>query len=195
MSDNNSNRQNQNKEQKKFFTTYMNKRIAASAVLVGVGLILSYINPFAYFEIAGSKINPFAHMINGIAGVLVGLSLACTTALALATLRFVLRIGSPLAFPGGISGAVITGTISYILRKKFPKYTDYASFFDPIGTVFIGGTIADFILPIKEVPSFEGILFWWGLFAASSILGCILGFVSLKVLKDAGITWEEFFLK
>jgi energy coupling factor transporter S component ThiW len=172
--------------------TKITKRIAATAVLVGVGLVLSYLNPFAYFEIQGSKINPFAHMINGLAGVLVGLTFAVTAATILAILRYSLAIGTILAFPGGISGAIITGTASYFLRKKFPKYADYASFLEPIGTVFIGGTLADFFLPVAGVPSFEGILFWWVLFAGSSIFGCILGFVSLKVLRDQNITWETF---
>lgn len=189
----NSNQSPDEPKDKKLFKTNKNKRIATSAVFVGVGLILSYLNVFAYFTIAGSKINPYAHMINGMMGVLVGLSLACTTALAIAVLRFSLGIGSILAFPGGISGALITGTVSYILRKKKPKYVDYASLTDPIGTIFIGGTISDFLLPLYGVPTFEGILFWWGLFALSCIPGTILGFLMLKVLKKAGITWKDFF--
>ncbi len=189
----NSNQSSDESKDTKLFKTNKNKRIATSAVFVGVGLILSYLNVFAYFEIFGSKINPYAHMINGMMGVLVGLSLACTTALAIAVLRFSLGIGSILAFPGGVSGAVITGTVAYVLRKKKPKYVDYASLMDPIGTVFIGGTISDFLLPIYGVPTFQGILFWWGLFSLSCIPGAILGFLMLKVLKKAGITWKDFF--
>ncbi len=169
------------------------KRIAVAAVFVGVGLVLSYINVFAYFTIAGSKINPYAHLINGMMGVLIGLSLACMTALSIAILRYVLQIGSILAFPGGISGAVVTGTVSYILRKKASKYVDLAALTDPIGTVFIGGTLADFFLPLTGVPSFEGIIFWWGLFSLSCVPGSIAGYLILKVLRKAGIRWEDFY--
>jgi len=193
MEINNSKQSSQELTGEKLLRSSRNKRIATSAIFVGVGLILSYINVFAYFEIVGSKINPYAHLINGMMGVLVGLSLACTTALAIAILRFTLGIGSILAFPGGISGAVIAGTIGYVLRKKKPEYVDYAALTDPLGTVFIGGTLADFFLPLQGVPTIEGIVFWWGLFALSCIPGSILGFVILKILKKARITWEDFF--
>ena len=169
------------------------KRIAVAAVFVGVGLVLSYINVFAYFTIAGSKINPYAHLINGMMGVLVGLSLACMTALSIAIMRFLFQIGSILAFPGGISGAVVTGTVSYILRKKAPRYMDLAALTDPLGTVFIGGTLADFFLPVAGVPTFEGVLFWWGLFALSCVPGSIAAYLILKVLRKAGIKWEDFY--
>lgn len=173
--------------------TKLTKRISVAAVFVGVGLVLSYINVFAYFTIAGSKINPYAHLVNGMMGVLVGLGLACVTATAIAILRYTLSIGSILAFPGGISGAVVTGTVSYILRKKAPKYTEFAALFDPIGTIFIGGTIADFLLPLAGVPTLEGMFFWWGLFALSCLPGSIAGFGILLILKKAGISWEDLF--
>ncbi|MBA7505326.1 hypothetical protein ES706_03993 [subsurface metagenome] len=58
-------------------------------------------------------------MINGMMGVLVGLSLACTTALAIAVLRFSLGIGSILAFPGGYLWSTYNwNSFLYITQKK-----------------------------------------------------------------------------
>ena len=178
------------KESTNAFQNIPTKKIAATAIFIPVGLILSYLNPFAYFLIFGTKINPFAHIMNAITGVLIGLLFSCITALGIAILRFSLSIGSIHAFHGGISGALVVGTVAYILQKKKPKYIALAALTEPIGTVFIGGTIAYIIAPIGNV--IEGLSLYWGLFALSCIPGCIIGFVILGILQAAGITWEDF---
>lgn len=183
-------RQIENKsEEKIIFRNTLTKKVATAGIFMAVGLVLSFINPFAYFTIFGTKINPFVHFINAITGVLIGLSFSCVVALGIAILRFAFGIGTIHAFHGGISGAVVVGLAAHILRKKFPKYVEFAALTEPIGTVFIGGTIAYLILPIGGI---EGLFIYWGLFAASCIPGCILGFLILKVLRRAGITWEDY---
>jgi energy coupling factor transporter S component ThiW len=165
----------------------LTKRVAATAIFIAIGVILALFNPFAFIEILGGpKIFPMAHFINGMTGVLIGISFACTTSLGIAIFRYPLGIGSIHAFHGGISGALIVGIAAYILRKKKPEYIEYAALLDPIGTVFIAATIANTIMPIN-------LFYWWGLFAASSIPGCILGFLMLKLLKRQGISWKDFF--
>ena len=182
-----------NIQEKKIFKSSITKRVAISAVFIAVGLILSYLNPFAYFLIFGTKINPFAHIINAITGVLIGLTFSVITALGIAVLRFSFGIGTIHAFHGGISGAILVGGISYFLRKRYPKYIEFSALTESIGTVFIGGSIAQIILPIGELFALEGFLTYWILFALSSIPGSIIGFLILLVLKKAGITWDDFF--
>lgn len=173
-------------------STFLTKRIATAAIFIAVGVVLSYLNPFAYITLFGTKINPFAHFINAITGVLIGLVFASLTATGIALVRFSLGIGTIHAFHGGITGAIVVGISSFVLRKKAPKYVELAALTEPLGTIFIGGTIAQLIAPLGGI---EGIFTYWGLFAASCIPGCILGFVMLKILKKAGITWEDFFSK
>lgn len=168
----------------------LTKRVAVTGILIPVGLVLSYINPFAYFTIFYTKINPFAHLINAISGVLIGLSFSIITALGIASLRFSLGIGSIHAFHGGISGAIIVGLVAYILRKKMDNYVEFASFFESIGTVFIGGTIA-FIIELGT--SWSLLFIYWSLFAASCVPGSILGFLTIKILEKADISWRDFF--
>lgn len=181
---------NNESSERTFSQTYITKRVATSAIMVGVGLVLSYLNPFAYFTIFGAKINPFAHIINAIMGVLVGTTFALFTATAIAALRFSLAIGSIHAFHGGMTGAIVVGIFAYLLWKKTPKYVKLAALSEPIGTVFIGGTIAQLIAPIGGI---EGLFTWWGLFAASCIPGSIIGFIILLALKKANINREDFF--
>ncbi len=227
-------------------------KIAMTSILIAVNVVLSYVNPFAYFYIFGTKINPFVHLINAIAGVLLGLKFASLTALGTAIIRFSFGLGTIHAFHGGISGAIIVGLVALFLREKKPKYTVLAALFEPIGTVFIGGTIGFYIVSIGAPPEpplfitslslffmsiiiayiirkkrpqnktvaalldpigfiiivlFIGLLiasigtpfepallftFWW-LFFLSSIVGSILGFLLLIIIKKAGYTWEDFF--
>ncbi len=174
-------------EKKTLIQSNLTKRVATSAIFIAVGIVLAMFNPFAFVEILGGpKVFPMAHFINGITGVLIGISFACVTSLGIAIFRYPVGIGSIHAFHGGISGAFVVGLVSYILRKKKPNYVEYAALADPIGTVFIAATIANIITPVH-------LLYWWGLFAASSIPGCILGFLMLKILKRQGISYKDFF--
>lgn len=169
----------------------LTKKISLTAIFIALGVVLSYFNPFAYFEIYGTKINPFAHIINALTGVLIGTIFSCFTALGIAMLRFTLGIGTIHAFHGGISGAIIVGIIANLLKKTKSKYTIISALFEPVGTVFIGGTIGFLIAPIGS--SIEGLFIYWGLFAISSIIGSIIGFLILIYLKTIGISWEDFF--
>ncbi|MFX1375388.1 MAG: energy coupling factor transporter S component ThiW [Promethearchaeota archaeon] len=171
----------------------LTKRVAAAGIFIAVGLILSYLNPFAYIEIASAKINPFAHLINAITGVLIGLVFSVITGLGIAILRFSLQIGTIHAFHGGMSGALVVGSMAYLLRRKFPKFVELAALFEPLGTIFIGGTIGQLILPVADVSVMEGFLIYWGLFAVSCIPGSLMGYVILSVLEKSGITWKDFF--
>ena len=179
-------------EKKSLIQSNLTKRVATSAIFIAVGIVLSLFNPFAFVELLGGpKIFPMAHFINGITGVLIGVSFACVTSLGIAIFRYPVGVGSIHAFHGGISGAFVVGLTSYILRKKKSNYVEYAALTDPIGTVFIAGTIANFITP---VPFFIwGGFWWWGIFAAASIPGSILGFLMLKLLKRQGISYKDFF--
>ncbi len=180
-------------EEKRFFNTSINRKVAASGIFIAVGLVLSYLNPFGYFYIFGIKINPFAHFINAITGVLVGLTFSCIVALGIAILRFSIGIGTIHAFHGGITGAFIVGIFSSLLRKKYPKYVELAAFTEPLGTIFLGGTIGHLIAPIGSIFAIESLFTYWSLFALSCIPGSIMGFIILIVLKQAKITWEDFF--
>lgn len=187
MNEENSKNKEETYEKKLMIQSNLTKRVATSAIFIAVGIVLAMFNPFAFVEILGGpKIFPMAHFINGITGVLIGTSFACVTSLGIAIFRYPLGIGSIHAFHGGISGAFVVGLTAYILRKKKPDYVEYAALTDPIGTVFIAATIANLISPVH-------LFYWWGLFAASSIPGCILGFLVLKILKRQGISYEDFF--
>lgn len=172
----------------------LSKKVASAAIFITIGVILSYLNPFGYFYIFGTKINPFAHLTNAITGVLLGLPFSLITATGIAIIRFSIGIGSIHAFHGGLGGALVVGTIAYILKLKAPKYVRLAALTEPIGTVFIGGTIGYFLVPVSG-DLLAGLLFYWGLFAASSIPGCILGYLMLYLINKSGLSWKDYYQK
>ncbi|MHA1339702.1 MAG: energy coupling factor transporter S component ThiW [Promethearchaeota archaeon] len=161
-------------------------KVALTATFTAVGVLLSYINPFAYITIFGSKPNPFAHLINALTGVIMGPFYSILIATLIAIIRYSVGIGSILAFPGGISGAVVVGFVAWILSKKSPKYAVYASLTEPIGTVFIGGTISNYLIPLGEFYA------WWGIFAVSTILGTIIAFILLiTIFKNQILIFQK----
>ena len=175
-------------EKKSLIQSNLTKRVATSAIFIAVGIVLAMFNPFAFVEILGGpKVFPMAHFINGITDFR-GLTISCQIfSMAIAIFRYPVGIGSIHAFHGGISGALVVGLTSYIIRKKKPNYIEYAALTEPIGTVFIGATIASIVTPGAHF------LWWWVVFASASIPGSILGFLMLKLLKRQGVSYKDFF--
>ena len=168
-------------------------KIVLTAIFIAVGVVLSSLNPFGFVELFGTKINPFAHLINVITAVLLGITFSSLTALGIAIIRFAANLGTIHAFHGGISGAIVVGIVAFYIWKKKPKYVEYAAFTEPIGTVFIGGTIGEFLVPIYGTISLGGLILYWWLFFWSSLVGCIIGFLILKILKRAGYSRETIY--
>jgi energy coupling factor transporter S component ThiW len=157
---------------------FSTKKIALAAVLVAVTVVLSPIN----FPVGTSKCYPAQHMINGIAGVLLGPWYAALMALMTGIIRNMLGLGTLHAFPGGIPGALVVGLV-----YRYVKRTDLAALTEPLGTVVIGATISALVVAPYLGKSFT-IVFWWVAFGASSIPGSIIGFLALKSLRLTGMT-------
>ena len=152
------------------------KRIALSAVLTAIAVTLSPL----YIPIGTTKCFPAQHMINGIAGVILGPWYASMIALTTGIIRNALGLGTIYAFPGGIPGALIVGLLHIYVKN------DYAALSEPLGTVLIGATLSALLFaPWQGHPL--SLSFFWIAFALSSIPGSILGFIVLKALRRAGV--------
>jgi len=149
------------------------KKIALAAVLVAVTVVLSPI----HFPVGTTKCYPAQHMINGIAGVVLGPWYAALMALAVGIIRNVLNMGTIYAFPGGIPGALVVG-----LFYRYVSDNDYAALSEPLGTVGVGATLSALLFAPLQGQQLT-MSFFWIAFAASSIPGSILGFIILKSLR------------
>ncbi|SRR6266545_365397 len=173
------------------------QRLALAAVLVALGVVLSAFS----IPVGPARVFPFQHMINVVAGVLLGPWYAVLTAFGISVIRNGLGTGTFLAFPGSIFGAFLVGWVYHHVRR-----TDWAAFVEPIGTAIIGGLVGYLlILPVAEptrllgfvavnpassqpyLGIFGGALALVASFAVSSVPGCVLGFLVLKALRAAGV--------
>ena len=168
---------------KKSMGAFSTRRIALSAVLVAVTVVLS---PF-FIPVGTTKCFPAQHMINGIAGVLLGPWYAASMAMATGVIRNILGLGTVYAFPGGIPGALVVGLFHRYLRS-----TDYVALTEPFGTVVIGASISALFVAPWQGHALT-LSFFWIAFAASSIPGSALGFIILKALR--GIGYDKYFVQ
>lgn len=150
------------------------KKIILTSVFSGISIMLGYFN----IPIGVMKILPFQHMMNAIAGVIIGPFYAAIAATITGIARNMLGTGTIFAFPGGIPGAIIVGLTYKIIKRE------EAALLEPIGT-FIGALISPMVAGIALGKTIDAMTFIIP-FLASSIPGSILGYIILKTLKKSG---------
>jgi len=165
-------------------TEKISNKIVLSAILIALGVTIS---PFMYIPFLTAKAYPGQHMVNAIAGVLLGPLWAALIATVVGIIRNAMGVGTIYAFPGGISGGVVVGVFAHIIRKIKPEIVYYAALSEPLGTVFIGGTLSVYMVAplIGDLKVSGALIPIWSLFALSSIPGSVMGFIVLKVLRIA----------
>jgi energy coupling factor transporter S component ThiW len=149
------------------------RRIALAAVLIALTVALSGF----YVPIGTTKVFPVQHMVNGVAGVLLGPWWAALMAVITGTIRNILGLGTLYAYPGGIPGALVVG-----LLHRYFRQTDLAALCEPLGTVVIGATLSALMLAPMQGHSLT-MVFFWTAFAASSVPGSVIGYLVLKTLR------------
>lgn len=173
------------------------QRLALAAVLVALGVVLSTLA----IPVGPARVFPFQHMLNVVAGVLLGPWYALLTAFGFSVLRNALGTGTFLAFPGSLFGAFLVGYAYHRVRR-----TDLVAFLEPVGTAIVGGLVGYLLIAPLEAPAqllgfiranppspqpylglFGGPLALVVSFAVSSIPGAALGYVLLRALRRAGI--------
>ena len=108
-------------------------RLTVAGILVAVAVVGSLFS----FPVFGSKCAPVQHMVNVVCGVLLGPWYALGAGFLAALIRNLLGLGSLLAFPGSMCGALLCGLV-YRLTRKLP----FALAGEVIGTGVIGGLLA-----------------------------------------------------
>lgn len=154
----------------------MNKTrlLTTMAVLIAIGTLTSH---FIWFPAGVAKAFPVQHAINVIAAVLLGPLPAVIIAFMIALLRNLLGLGSLLAFPGGMIGALMAG----LIYKQF-KSTLGAAFGEVVGTGIIGALLA---VPYAKIllGTSAAALFFVPPFLVSSITGGFIGFFIASRIK------------
>lgn len=149
-------------------------------VLVGLFAAMAVLLSGIHFPVGPIKAFPFQHMVNIIAGVLIGPWYGALAAMIAGIIRNAIGTGTIFAFPGGIPGAIVVG-LAYRWTRR-----DGAALMEPVGTGFIGVPVTVFLLGPIMGKQFAFALFF-PLFMVSSIPGTVLGYVLLKALRRTNV--------
>ncbi len=157
----------------------MTRKLVLAGLFAALPVVLSFVP--GSIPVAGAKLLPWQHMTNAVAGVLIGPWYAALSATAAAVLRNAFGVGTPLAFPGGIPGALVVGFAYAVWRRP------WVGLLEPIGTVVVGATVGALIV----APALMGKALALGtlayLFALSSVPGSLLGVAVLFALRRSGV--------
>ena len=109
------------------------KKLAAAGILCAVAVVGSLFS----FPVFGSKCSPVQHMVNIICAVLLGPGYGVAVAFVASLIRNLLSLGSLMAFPGSMFGALLCG-LAYSKTKNIPATLISEVF----GTSVLGGLCA-----------------------------------------------------
>ena len=154
-------------------------RITVAAILCAVAVVGSMFS----FPVFGSKCSPVQHMVNVLCAVLLGPWYGLGAAFIASLLRNLLGLGSLLAFPGSMCGALLCG----LIYKKFGKIipTLVAEVF---GTGVIGGLLAYPIAIAFMGVSAANVAFYAYIvpFLVSTVAGSLIAGVLVLALQRNG---------
>ena len=164
-------------------------RITVAAILCAVAVVGSMVS----FPVFGSKCSPVQHMVNVLCAVLLGPWYGLGAAFIASLLRNLLGLGSLLAFPGSMCGALLCG----LIYKKFGKIipTLVAEVF---GTGVIGGLLAYPIAIAFMGVSAANVAFYAYIvpFLISTVAGSLIaGVLVLALQRNGTLTQIQSHLK
>lgn len=149
------------------------KMLSISALFIALGTLTSHL---IYIPVGISRCFPIQHLINVLTAVLLGPGYAVWNAFAISVLRNIMGVGSLLAFPGSMFGALLAGLVYQKTRNQL-----YTVFGEVIGTGMLGGLVA---YPVaRYLIGQESALFFFVIpFLISSLGGSIIAYLMLKRL-------------
>lgn len=160
------------------------KTITEKLAYAGIFTAIAVAGSLISFPIAGSKCAPVQHMVNILAAIVLGPGWGLGIAFCSSLLRNVMGLGSLMAFPGSMVGAVCCGLVYKLCKKIAPTCIAEA-----LGTGILGGLCA---YPVaKAFMGLEpaGLYVYIIPFLISTVVGSILAFILASVLKKNGILY------
>lgn len=159
----------------------MNKKTTKLA-LAGVFTAVAVIGSLISIPVAGSKCAPVQHMVNVFSAVLLGPWWGIGIAFCASLIRNLLGIGSFLAFPGSMVGALCCGLMYHFTRKL--SLTCAA---EALGTGVLGGLAAYPVARFAMGLAPAGFTVYMIPFFISTLAGSILAYVLLRIFEKSQV--------
>ena len=152
------------------------RKLTVASLLCAVAVVGSMFS----FPVAGSRCAPVQHMVNILCAVLLGPWYGVGVAFVASLLRNLLGLGSLMAFPGSMLGALLCG-LAYHALKNVPA-TLVA---EVLGTAVLGGLCA---YPVATLLMGQSVAVYAYIvpFLISTAGGSILAGILVYALKGSG---------
>ena len=152
--------------------------VARAVILVAVAVALS---PF-FIPVGIAKCFPAQHLVNLLSAVMLGPAYAVAIAAMAAVIRNILGLGTLLAFPGGMIGALVAG-----LAYRATKNMYIAGLGEVVGTGVLGSLVSVWIVAPLIMGKPMALATLMVAFSVSTLGGTVFGFVALHLLRKGGI--------
>lgn len=152
------------------------KKLAIASLLTAVAVVGSLFS----FPILGSRCSPVQHMVNILCAVFLGPWYGVACAFAASLLRNLLGLGTLLAFPGSMVGALLCGLTYWGTRNLGATCVG-----EVFGTGILGG-LAAWTIATLILGQTAAVYAYMGPFLVSTIGGSIIAGVVLFALKRSG---------
>ena len=155
------------------------KKLALAGMLCALAVVGSVFS----FPIFGSKCAPVQHMGNILCAVLLGPYWGLGVAFVASLLRNLLGLGSLMAFPGSMFGALLCGVVYHKTQKLLPTLVG-----EVFGTSILGGLCAYPVAILLMGKSAGDIAFYAYIvpFLVSTAGGAVIAGVLLAALQRSG---------
>ena len=156
------------------------RKLALAGILCAVAVVGSLFS----FPVLGSKCSPVQHMVNILCAVLLGPGYGLGAAFGAALIRNLLGLGSLLAFPGSMLGALVCGLVYAKTKNILGTLIG-----EVLGTAILGGLCAYPIAIFFMGQSAAGLAFYAYIvpFLISTAGGAVISAVLIYSLKKSGV--------
>lgn len=156
------------------------KKLAFASLLCALAVVGSMFS----VPVLGSKCAPVQHIVNVVCAVVLGPGYGVGVAFVASLLRNLLGLGSLLAFPGSMIGALLSG----LAYKKWNSIS-LASLGEIFGTSILGGLCAWPIAILLMGKSAGDVAFYAYIvpFLISTAAGSVIAWAFLAILKKANV--------
>ena len=161
----------------------MKKFSVKKLALAGMFCALCVVGSVFSFPMFGSKCAPVQHMVNVLCAVLLGPWWGVGVAFVASLLRNILGLGSLMAFPGSMFGALLCGVVYHKTQKLLPTLAG-----EVFGTSILGGLCAYPVAILLMGKSAGDIAFYAYIvpFLVSTAGGAVIAGVLLAALQRSG---------
>ena len=156
------------------------KKLAIASVFCAVAVVGSLFS----FPVFGSKCAPVQHMVNILCAVLLGPAYGVGAAFVASLIRNLLGLGSLMAFPGSMFGALLCGIVYKKTHDIFGTLIG-----EVLGTAILGGLCAYPVAILFMGQSTANVAFYAYIvpFLVSTAAGAVISGIIIYSLKKANV--------